>query len=328
MTGGGTLGADRTLTLGTPGTITSSSTNAVTSTSHTHALTLTGSDVLTPLLSVDGPASGLDADLLDGQQGAYYLAAASYTASDVLTKIKTVDGAGSGLDADLLDGQTGGYYANSSNQSSGTLPDARLSTRLGTVAKTITDWNSATENGWYMGSSVANAPDTSWWIGTVENHNGAWCTQTIHSFTADSSSDTKIYRRAQNNGTWEAWYKCQISQVEQDARYIQPSVTKNLTTGYTATTLDLGTQSSGTLTPNIASRNLQLIRNGGAFTLAAPSAEGSMVLYLYNSAPGAVTFSGFTKVNGDSLDLTVGSTFLLFITSISGIKLCSITKTS
>lgn len=39
------------------------------------------------------------------------LASSSYTASDVLTKIKTVDGAASGLDADLLDGQHGSYYA-------------------------------------------------------------------------------------------------------------------------------------------------------------------------------------------------------------------------
>lgn len=53
----------------------------------------------------DGAGSGLDADLLDGQQGAYYLPAGSYTAADVLNKVKTVDGAGSGLDADLLDGK-------------------------------------------------------------------------------------------------------------------------------------------------------------------------------------------------------------------------------
>ncbi|PKP99610.1 MAG: hypothetical protein CVT74_07465 [Alphaproteobacteria bacterium HGW-Alphaproteobacteria-13] len=52
----------------------------------------------------DGSGSGLDADLLDGQQGSYYLPAGSYTAADVLTKLKTVDGAASGLDADLLDG--------------------------------------------------------------------------------------------------------------------------------------------------------------------------------------------------------------------------------
>lgn len=36
----------------------------------------------------DGAASGLDADLLDGQQGAYYLPAGSYTQADVYAKFK------------------------------------------------------------------------------------------------------------------------------------------------------------------------------------------------------------------------------------------------
>lgn len=68
------------------------------------------------LLSQDGSGSGIDADLLDGQQGAYYtditarlgytpLNAISYTPADVLAKLITVDGSGSGLDADLLDGK-------------------------------------------------------------------------------------------------------------------------------------------------------------------------------------------------------------------------------
>ena len=61
--------------------------------------------LLATLLTVDGAASGLDADLLDGQHGAYYLPAASYTAADVLAKLLTVDGSGSGLDADMLDGK-------------------------------------------------------------------------------------------------------------------------------------------------------------------------------------------------------------------------------
>ena len=39
------------------------------------------------------------------------LASSSYTAADVLTKIKTVDGPGSDLDADLLDGLNGAAYA-------------------------------------------------------------------------------------------------------------------------------------------------------------------------------------------------------------------------
>lgn len=39
------------------------------------------------------------------------LESSSYTASDVLTKIKTVDGTGSGLDADLLDGNQATAFA-------------------------------------------------------------------------------------------------------------------------------------------------------------------------------------------------------------------------
>ena len=47
-----------------------------------------------------------------------YLTSETYsTASELLTAIKTVDGASSGLEADLLDGQEGSYYLNYSNLS-------------------------------------------------------------------------------------------------------------------------------------------------------------------------------------------------------------------
>lgn len=57
------------------------------------------------------------------------LAASSYTASDVLGKLLTVDGTGSGLDADLLDGQQGSYYLDAGNLT-GNLSDARLSSNV------------------------------------------------------------------------------------------------------------------------------------------------------------------------------------------------------
>lgn len=66
--------------------------------------------ILTSLLTVDGPGSGLNADLLDGYNSDQFVLATSYTASDVLTKLLTVDGSGSNLDADTLDGQHGAYY--------------------------------------------------------------------------------------------------------------------------------------------------------------------------------------------------------------------------
>lgn len=49
-----------------------------------------------------------------------------YNAADVLAKLKTVHGKDSGLDADLLDGKQGSFYQDAENQTSGTLPLARL----------------------------------------------------------------------------------------------------------------------------------------------------------------------------------------------------------
>ena len=46
----------------------------------------------------------------------------------MLTKIKTVDGAGSGLDADLLDGQSGAYYTNYADTAIANLVDSSPAT--------------------------------------------------------------------------------------------------------------------------------------------------------------------------------------------------------
>ncbi|NOW46181.1 hypothetical protein FHW96_002339 [Novosphingobium sp. SG751A] len=72
--------------------------------------------ILALLLRVDGAGSTLDADLLDGQHGAWYADIVSrlgyvpfdsvgFTGAAILTLLKTVDGAGTDLDADLLDGK-------------------------------------------------------------------------------------------------------------------------------------------------------------------------------------------------------------------------------
>lgn len=104
-------------------------------------------EILAALTTIDGAGSGLDADLLDGQQGAYYLPAADYVASDILAKLLTVDGDGSNLNADLLDGQHGTFYRNASNLNSGTVPEARLpaatDTSKGVVEKSTSAENTA-----------------------------------------------------------------------------------------------------------------------------------------------------------------------------------------
>jgi|GEM_PF-2212594 len=74
--------------------------------------------------ATNGFMSGADKTKLDGIEAG---ATADQTAAEILTALKTVDGATSLLDADLLDGQEGAYYQNANNLNAGTLPAARFS---------------------------------------------------------------------------------------------------------------------------------------------------------------------------------------------------------
>lgn len=85
--------------------------------------------------------------------------------------------------------------------------------------------------------------------------------------------------------------------------------------GFAATSFNAGTKSSGTFTPDPLNGNFQHATNGGAHTLAPPSATCSITIeYTNNASAGAITTSGFTFVSGDALTTTNGEKFLLFIT--------------
>tara|TARA_R100000234_G_scaffold42323_1_gene25119 strand:+ start:1284 stop:3065 length:1782 start_codon:yes stop_codon:yes gene_type:complete len=86
---------------------------------------MTGNLTFSGSQTVDGRDLSVDGAKLDGIQAG---ATADQTASEILTLVKTVDGTGSGLDADLLDGQEGSYYRNASNINAGTLDAARIPT--------------------------------------------------------------------------------------------------------------------------------------------------------------------------------------------------------
>ena len=86
---------------------------------------MTGNLTFSGSQTVDGRDLSVDGSKLDGIQAG---ATDDQTASEILTLVKTVDGTGSGLDADLLDGQEGSYYRNASNINAGTLDAARIPT--------------------------------------------------------------------------------------------------------------------------------------------------------------------------------------------------------
>ncbi len=99
---------------------------------------------------------------------------------------------------------------------------------------------------------------------------------------------------------------------------------QNLTGGFTATSGNNGTISSGTFTPDAQTGgNIQHYTNNGAHTLAPPASACSIILDQTNGASaGAVTRSGFTKVTGDSLTTTSGNKFRHFITVGNGGSHC------
>lgn len=102
----------------------------------------------------------------------------------------------------------------------------------------------------------------------------------------------------------------------------------SLTAGYTATAVNDGTKSAAVVyTPSPAGGNMRTITNGGAFTLAAPTASGdyTMVLQITNSATaGAITLSGFNKITGSSITTTVGHDFFIYITKVNGFILANV----
>lgn len=96
------------------------------------------------------------------------------------------------------------------------------------------------------------------------------------------------------------------------------SADATLTAGFMSTAVNNGTQSSGTYTPTPVGGNFKTITNGGAFTLAAPTAAGSYNLEIditNNASAGAITFTGFVAGNpkGDPLTTTNGNKFKLHI---------------
>jgi hypothetical protein len=96
--------------------------------------------------------------------------------------------------------------------------------------------------------------------------------------------------------------------------------------GFSYTIYDAGAKSSGTFTPDPVNGNIQKCVNGGAFTLAPPTNDTAIILKITNnSSAGAITTSGFTKVNG-SFTTTNGHKFECSIRKLDGDSILSITR--
>jgi hypothetical protein len=78
---------------------------------------------------------------------------------------------------------------------------------------------------------------------------------------------------------------------------------------------------TGNITIDPGDRPLQYITNGGAFTITAPSNDGSCILLVTNNgSAGTITFTGFTVGSsvGDALTTTDTHKFSIHIWRING----------
>ena len=103
----------------------------------------------------------------------------------------------------------------------------------------------------------------------------------------------------------------------------------NLTGGYTTTAVSDGTKSASvTYTPSPAGGNMRTIINGGAFTLATPTAAGdyTMVILITNAASGAgvIAVTGFTRQSGSPFTTTANAVFIAYITKIGTSKFLNV----
>ena len=86
---------------------------------------------------------------------------------------------------------------------------------ISNTCESITDWNSAVTNGWYMANNATNAPTANtWYFGEVIAHSSNYVLQTVYAFT--KNTDAKLinkYIRARMNGTWGAWTEVTVSKA-------------------------------------------------------------------------------------------------------------------
>ncbi len=326
----------------------------------------TASEILTAIKTVDGAASGLDADLLDGNHASAFAtsghthsnattsvsgfmssadktkldgieagATADQTAAEILTAIKTVDGAGSGLDADLLDGQNGAYYTGYTDTAVANLVAAAPTTldTLNELAAALGDdpnfaTTVSTQIGTKLDASSYTAADVLTKIKTVDgassgldadlldgNHASAF-SLTSHNHTLDGLSNTTITSNTSGeilkwNGT--AWINNTLAEagIQPAGSYLTGNQTITLTgdvsgSGTTSISVTVADDSHNHIIANVDGLQAAL---DGKLSTTGKAADSNLLDGLDSTAfLRSNAADTFTTLSGTSITLGAGVT--------------------
>lgn len=96
-----------------------------------------------------------------------------------------------------------------------------LPVRLKEGGMTIDNWDAAVTNGWYAGNNAANAPESGWLHGRVEQvaANPDYVTQYVMTHVHGADNTGRTYRRIRDSGTWTPWVRVYDTEAELDSRY-------------------------------------------------------------------------------------------------------------
>ena len=190
------------------------------------------------------------------------------------------------------------------------------------VCTTITDWNSATTNGWYMGNNATNAPTANaWYFGEVVAHNANYLIQTVYQFTA--SSDAKAipkYIRAKMNGTWGAWTNVTVAKaVPSNAVFTDTNTWRGVQDNLTSTATDQSLSANqgkvlkGLIDGKAAASHGTHVSYGGNGSASTVSRSDHTHNYAGSSSAGgnanaAVKLATARSINGTNFDGTANIT--------------------
>jgi hypothetical protein len=107
------------------------------------------------------------------------------------------------------------YHNNGDPVMSQNNADGLLPVRLQPTAKDISslNLNSYTEDGWYKGSTVTNAPNAGWWFFTIIRHATTYVVQTAEAL-GPGNNGTLVYKRWNEGGVWSGWTRYYSTDVE------------------------------------------------------------------------------------------------------------------
>lgn len=189
---------------------------------------------------------------------------------------------------------------------------ANLPARLGAAAGLITDWNTATEAGWYTSNAAANGPSgtgTNLLIGQVLPVSAANLIQIVTTWTGDPNTNSNTWRRDRAGSTWTAWAQVNPS-IAQLAAVYAPLASPAFTGNPTAPTAATGDSDTSIATTAFVQRekaiSLPSDVTGSTYTLQA--ADAGKTLTFTNAAGCAITVPSAVFAPGNRVDLIHGAT--------------------